>query len=205
MRVLDLFSGIGGFSIGLERAGMQTVAFCEIEKYPRSILAKHWPDIPCYEDIRLLTKQRLLDDEIITETSGIDVICGGWPCQPFSHAGARRGQEDDRHLWPEVARLVDELRPRWTIGENVSGFLDLALDDTLADLERIGYEARPIVIPAAAVNAIHRRDRVWIIANLADAEHDGLLAEQELRGDEETSAEWCAEESQTSWEFEGEG
>ena len=161
MNVLDLFSGIGGFSLGLERAGMTTVAFCEIEKYPRSILKKQWPDVPIYEDVRNVTAESLRADGI----TGIDVICGGWPCQPFSVAGKQAGKEDDRHLWPEVHRLIQELRPRWVIGENVSGFVNMALDDTIADLESEGYTTGQMVIPACAVNACHRRDRVWIVAH----------------------------------------
>ena len=161
MKVLDLFSGIGGFSIGLERAGFETVAFCEIEKFPRSILKKQWPDVPIYEDIHDVSAESLGSDGI----TGIDVICGGWPCQPFSVAGKQKAQEDDRHLWPEVFRLVKELRPRYLLGENVSGFVTLGIDDAIADLESEGYTTGQMVIPACAVNACHRRDRVWIMAH----------------------------------------
>ena len=162
LRVLDLFSGIGGFSLGLERTGgFETVALCEIEKYPQSILRKQWPDVPIYEDVRNVSAESLRADGI----TGIDVICGGWPCQPFSVAGKRDGTADDRHLWPEVHRLVAELKPRWVFGENVAGFVDMALDETISDLEAEGYEARATVIPACAVNAAHRRDRVWIVAH----------------------------------------
>ncbi len=125
MKVLDLFSGIGGFSLGLERAGMETVAFCEIEEYPRKILAKHWPDVPIYDDVRELNYERLKSDG----NTDIDVLCGGFPCQPFSVAGKQRGKEDDRHLWPEMFRLLQETRPTWLIGENVAGFITMALDD----------------------------------------------------------------------------
>jgi len=158
LRVLDLFSGIGGFSLGLERTGgYKTIAFCEYEKFPRSILKKHWPDVPCFPDVRTLKGSDI--------DGPIDVICGGYPCQPFSTAGQRRGKEDDRHLWPEFSRLVDELRPTWIIGENVAGHISMGLDDVLSDLEGQGYAARTFVIPACALNAPHRRDRVWIIAN----------------------------------------
>ena len=160
MKVVDLFSGIGGFSLGLERAGMETVAFCEIEKFPRQILAKHWPDVPCYEDVKELTKERLDADGI----GSIDVICGGYPCQPFSTAGKRQGQDDDRHLWPEVFRLLQEIRPAWFIGENVAGHISMGLDSVLSDLESEGYAWQPFIIPAVAVDAQHRRDRVWILA-----------------------------------------
>ena len=157
LKVLDLFSGIGGFSLGLERAGMQTIAFCELEDYPVSILNKHWPDVPVYRDVRKLNGKQF--------SGTIDVICGGFPCQPFSVAGKQKGKEDDRHLWPEMLRVIRETKPTWVIGENVSGFIRMALDDVLLDLENQGYTAQPFVIPACAVGAIHRRDRVWIIAH----------------------------------------
>jgi len=162
LRVLDLFSGIGGFSLGLERTGgFETVAFCEIEDYPRRVLAKHWPDVPIYNDVKELTHERLAADGL----GGIDIIVGGYPCQPFSHAGQRRGAEDDRHLWPEVKRLVASIRPAWCLFENVAGHVSMGLDEVLSDLEGQGYSAWPTIIPACAVDAPHRRDRVWIIAN----------------------------------------
>jgi DNA (cytosine-5)-methyltransferase 1 len=156
LKVLDLFSGIGGFSLGLERTGgFETVAFCEYEDFPRRVLAKHWPDVPCFPDVRELKGSDI--------DGPVDVICGGYPCQPFSTAGQRRGQKDDRHLWPEFNRLVDELRPSWVIGENVAGHISMGLDDVLSDLEGQGYACRTFVIPACAVNAPHRRDRVWTV------------------------------------------
>ena len=170
MKVLDLFSGIGGFSIGLEKAGFETVAFCEIEEYPKAVLRKHWPDTPIYNDVRELTGERLRADEIFP-----DVIVGGYPCQPFSYSGVRRGAEDDRHLWPEVYRLIKEVRPAWGIFENVAGHITMGLDEVLSDLEAEGYAARPFVIPACGVDAPHRRDRVWIVAkNVADTNSERL-------------------------------
>jgi DNA (cytosine-5)-methyltransferase 1 len=160
MRVLDLFSGIGGFSLGLERAGMTTVAFCEQDKFCQQVLAKHWPDVPCYPDIKELT-----GDQIEREIGPIDVVCGGYPCQPFSVAGERRGEEDDRHLWPEMYRIVASVRPTWVIAENVAGHITMGLDEVLSDLEAEGYAVWPLVIPAVAVDARHRRDRLWIVAN----------------------------------------
>jgi len=157
MRVLDLFSGIGGFSLGLEAAGMETVAFCEKDSFCRKVLTQHWPNVPIHEDIRDL------DGQIYRGT--VDVVCGGFPCQPFSVAGLRQGKDDDRHLWPEMLRVIRECQPRWVIGENVSGFIRMALDDVCADLEREGYEVRTFVLPACAVDAHHRRDRVWIVAH----------------------------------------
>lgn len=169
MKVLDLFSGIGGFSIGLEKVGFETVAFCEIEPYCRGVLERHWPDTPIYGDVKQLTGDQLRADGIIP-----DVIVGGYPCQPFSVAGKQRGAEDDRHLWPEVYRLVGEIRPSWCIFENVAGHIKLGLDEVLSDLEVEGYAARPFVIPACGVDAPHRRDRVWIVAkNVADTKRKG--------------------------------
>ena len=158
LRVLDLFSGIGGFSRGLERTGgFETAAFCEYAEWPRKVLAKHWPNVPIFEDVRTLKGSDI--------DGPIDVICGGYPCQPFSMAGRRKGQEDDRHLWPEFNRLVAELRPTWVIGENVAGHISMGLDDVLSDLEGQGYACRTFVIPACATDAPHRRDRVWTVAN----------------------------------------
>jgi len=156
VRVLDLFSGIGGFSLGLERAGMTTVAFCEIEPFCRAVLKKHWPDVPQFEDVRKLRGE---------DVGPVDLVCGGYPCQPFSTAGKRGGAEDDRHLWPEMRRLIEELKPTWVLGENVAGHVSLGLDEVLSDLETLGYASRPFVIPACAVDAWHRRDRVWIVAH----------------------------------------
>lgn len=161
MNVLDLFSGIGGFSRGLEQAGMKTVAFCEIEPFCQKVLQKHWPDVPIYSDIRGLNAERLRNDGI----PPIDLICGGFPCQPYSVAGKRKGAADDRHLWPEMRRLIEEIRPAWVIGENVANFVELALDTVLFDLEALGYAWRAFVIPACAVDAPHPRKRVWIIAH----------------------------------------
>ena len=161
--VLDLFSGIGGFSLGLDRAGMQTVAFCEIDPFCRKALARHWPETPIYHDIRSLSQRRLHHDRI----PPIDIICGGYPCQPFSIAGKQRGERDPRHLWPEMYRLIREIRPRWIICENVAGHVELGLDTVLNDLATIDYAATPFVIPACAVGAPHRRDRVWIVAHAA--------------------------------------
>lgn len=155
LKVLDLFSGIGGFSLGLERTGgFETVAFCEIDKFCQKVLKKHWPNVPIYNDVRNLEYD-----------GAVDVITGGYPCQPFSLAGNRRGQKDDRHLWPAMFDLIEKYRPSWVIGENVFGHFDMGLDDVLSDLEGAGYKCRTFVIPACAVGAPHRRDRLWIIAH----------------------------------------
>ena len=161
LRVLDLFSGIGGFSLGLERTGgFETVAFCEIEPYASAVLKKHWPDVPCYEDVRALTADRLGADGI-----AVDVICGGFPCQDISTAGKGAGLAGERSgLWSEIARLTGELRPQYVIVENVSALLGRGLSRVLGDLSEIGYDAEWHCIPASYVGAPHRRDRIWIIA-----------------------------------------
>lgn len=169
MNVLDLFSGIGGFSLGLERAGMKTVAFCEIEPFCRRVLAKHWPEVPCYDDVRTLTAERLAADGI-----AVDVICGGFPCQDISLAGKGAGIEGERSgLWAEYARLIGELRPKYVIVENVSALLSRGLDRVLGDLAALGYDAEWHCIPASAVGAPHRRDRIWIIAYPGSEQHEG--------------------------------
>lgn len=161
MRVLDLFSGIGGFSLGLERAGMTTVAFCEIEPYCRAVLRKHWPEVPVYEDIRTLTADVLERDGI-----AVDAICGGFPCQDISVAGRGAGLAGERSgLWREYFRLVGELRPRFVIVENVAALLGRGIGDVLGDLASIGYDAEWHCISAKDVGAPHRRERVWIVAN----------------------------------------
>jgi DNA (cytosine-5)-methyltransferase 1 len=161
LRVLDLFSGIGGFSLGLERTGgFETVAFCEIEPFPRRVLAKHWPKVPCYHDVRELTAARLAADGI-----SVDVICGGFPCQDISLAGAGKGLAGDRSgLWFEYARIIGEVRPRYVIVENVAELLDRGLGDVLGTLASLGYDAEWDCIPASYVGARQLRDRVWLVA-----------------------------------------
>jgi DNA (cytosine-5)-methyltransferase 1 len=160
MRVLDLFSGIGGFSLGLERAGMRTVAFCECEPYARAVLARWWPGIPCYLNVRGLTAARLASDGI-----SIDVLCGGFPCTDISPAGKRAGiGGEESGLWKEYARLIGELRPAYAIMENSADLLSRGLGVVLGDLAAVGYDAEWHCIPAAHVGAPHIRDRIWIVA-----------------------------------------
>ena len=173
LQVLDLFSGIGGFSLGLERTGgFQTVAFCEIDPYCRRVLAKHWPDVPCYDDVRALSAERLAADGI-----AVDVICGGFPCQDISTAGKGAGLAGERSgLWSEIARLVGELRPRYVLVENVSALLGRGMGRVLGDLAALGFDSEWHCIPASAVGAPHRRDRIWIVAypNGAHVEGGGV-------------------------------
>jgi len=166
LRHLDLFSGIGGFSLGLEATGgFKTVAFCDIEEFPRKVLQKHWPHVKQYTDIKELDYDKLRSDGIISDNKKIDIITGGYPCQPFSVAGRKKGEKDPRHLWPEYFRLVQELRPTWVIGENVGGHIKLGLDTVLENLESEGYAVRTFSIPASAIGANHKRERIWIVAN----------------------------------------
>jgi DNA (cytosine-5)-methyltransferase 1 len=159
--LLDLFSGVGGFSLGLERTGsFKTVAFCEVGAFPCKILKQHWPEVPIYGDICELTGNQLAADGI-----SVDAICGGFPCQDISNAGKGAGIEGERSgLWREYARLIGELRPRFVFVENVSALLGRGFDRVLGDLASLGYDAEWHCIPASAVGAPHRRDRVWILA-----------------------------------------
>lgn len=155
---------IGGFSLGLERAGMETVAFCESDKNCQLVLKKHWPEIPIYDDIKQLTGKQIAE-----EIGAIDIITAGVPCQPASFAGKRGGESDDRWLWPEAIRIIREVHPRWCILENVYGFLTLndgmAFEHVCVALEKEGYEVQAFNIPACAVGRSHKRERVWILAH----------------------------------------
>ena len=165
LRVLDLFSGVGAYSLGLERTGgFQTVAFCELEDYPRRILRKHWPDVKIYEDVRELTGARLAADGIVP-----DWIVGGWPCQDISVAGTGSGLDGARSgLWGEIARLAGELRPRGLLLENSSNLLSINggtdFGRVLGDLAALGFDAEWHCLSASAFDAPHIRDRLWIVA-----------------------------------------
>ena len=160
MKVLDLFSGIGGFSIGFEKAGFETVAFCEFDENARKVLRKNWPNTPIYNDVKELNYEQLRKDGI-----SVDIICGGFPCQDISLAGKGAGLEGERSgLWFEFHRLIEEIKPKYAVIENVSALRSRGLDQVLRSLHEIGYDAEWHCIPASAVGAPHRRDRVWIMA-----------------------------------------
>jgi len=160
MNHASLFSGIGGFDLAAEWTGWNNVFNCEWEEFPRKVLKHHFPNAKQHEDIK---------DFNANEYRGrIDVLSGGFPCQPFSTAGLRKGSEDERHLWPEMLRVIGECQPRWVVGENVRGLVSwsngLVLETCYSDLENLGYSVQSFIIPACATNAPHRRDRVWIVA-----------------------------------------
>lgn len=213
---LSLFSGIGGLDLAAEAAGFISAGQCEWADYPTKVLEKHWPNVPRWRDIRTLT-----GDDFYARTGrrSVTVISGGFPCQPFSVAGKQRGKEDDRYLWPEMCRVISEIRPAWVIGENVPGIVNLALDEVLSDLESQGYTCQTFIIPAAGVEAPHKRDRIVIIAysdrnardkrwpksegqqrqtrtanggdDVADPNQPGLQRRQR-RGLQECTGEWAA-------------
>jgi len=196
---LDLFSGIGGFTLAAQRVwgdDHEVVAFCEKNEFCQKVLKKHWPDVPCVEDIRDVGQQVIantnserrskdeadplrtggptrLGVEIGDQSGGsgseIDILTGGFPCQPFSAAGKRDGRSDDRHLWPQMLRVIQLFRPRYVVAENVRGLLSIedgvVFEQVCTDLECAGYEVQPFVIPAVAVDAHHRRDRIWFVAH----------------------------------------
>lgn len=179
LRLLSLFAGIGGFELGLERSGgFQTVAQCEIDPYCNKVLAKHWPEVQRYGDIRELTADRLAADGIT-----VDAICGGFPCQDISTAGKGAGIEGERSgLWGEYARLIGELRPRVVFVENVAALLGRGLDRVLGDLAALGYDAVWDCIPASALGACHQRDRVWLIAYANGGRGKRLQRQLEVSG-----------------------
>jgi DNA (cytosine-5)-methyltransferase 1 len=168
----SLFAGIGGFDLGLERAGMVCKWQVEIDPFCQRVLAKHWPNVQRYSDVKDCGSHNL---------EPVDVICGGFPCQPHSVAGQRKGADDDRDLWPEYRRIIEAIRPAYIIGENVTGIISTILDQVLSDLDNIGYTSETFVIPACAFNAPHRRDRVWIVAY-----SEGVSIGAGLRASEQT-------------------
>jgi DNA (cytosine-5)-methyltransferase 1 len=168
----SLFSGIGGFDLAAEWMGWENVFHCEIGEFNQKILKYYWPQAISYADIK--------QTDFTIHRGSIDILTGGFPCQPYSLAGKRKGKEDERHLWPEMLRAIREIKPKWIVGENVPGIINwsggLVFEEVQTDLEAEGYEVQPIVLPAASVNAPHRRDRVWFIAySNSDGHESGRL------------------------------
>lgn len=168
MKHLDLFSGIGGFALAARWAGYETVAFCEIDEFPRKVLEKNFPGVHIHNDIRELDG---------SEYARVDLITGGYPCQPFSTAGKRKGTDDPRHLWPEMLRVIKQARPIWVVCENVEGHITNGLDSVCNDMEAEGYKVQSFVIPACAIGAPHIRNRVWIIAHTPGNGGQRVMAE----------------------------
>jgi len=184
MNHLDLFSGIGGFSLGLEKAGFTTKAFCEMDPFCKLVLNKHWKDIPVYDNIKTLNGTQIEKD-----IGAIDIITGGFPCQPYSVAGKQKGTNDDRYLWPEMFRVIKEVQPTFVIAENVKGLVNIqdgmVFETVCSDLESEGFEVQTFIIPAAGIGAPHKRERVWIVGY---SEHNGSLTSKIRRGNPQINA-----------------
>jgi len=188
MNHLDMFSGIGGFALAAKWAGIETIGFSEIDKFCCKVLQKHWPTVKNYGDIRN-----------IDELPHADLMTGGFPCQPFSSAGKKKGKEDERYLWPQFYRAIKLSKPTWIIIENVKGAVDLALNTVCTDLESQNYEMQSFIIPACAANAPHRRDGLWIIAHSNCKRIDLRFSDWQERRVQENK-DWNLEEIQSEWE-----
>ncbi len=216
MKHIDLFSGIGGFSYAADQVWDNVEhIFCEIDPFCQAVLNKHWKGSVIYGDI-----EELIADAESGERNGrmhrpetfglewCDLLTGGFPCQPFSHAGKRKGTDDDRHLWPKMFRVIQLTKPTWVVAENVRGLLTIeggvVFEQMCLDLEREGYEVQPFIIPACAVNAPHRRDRVWIVANRkhercvrgsgrSDKNGNGVLPDKQTREEARSATARCDE------------
>lgn len=185
MRSLELFAGIGGIALAEQMAGIEVAGLCEYADYPRMILQKHWPDVPLFKDVTKLDREELTNAGINPDSIGL--VSGGFPCQPFSIAGKRKGTKDDRDLWPEMFRIIKQIWPTWVVGENVANFANMELDRTLSDLEGAGYQARAFVLPACAVNAPHQRLRTFIVA------HSNREGQSQAQGSYQGQRRWTCE------------
>lgn len=179
LNALELFAGIGGIALAEEIAGIRVAGLCEYAEFPRKVLRKHWPDVPLYKDVTKLDIEEIRRSG--TDPGTVDLISGGFPCQPFSSAGKRRGTKDDRDLWPEMFRIIKEIRPTWVVGENVAGFTHMELDRTLANLESIEYQATAFVLPAEAVGALHSRQRTFIVAHAPSERFASMAVYEKVR------------------------
>ena len=181
MNHLDLFSGIGGFSLALERVGFKTIGFCEIDPYCRLLLQKHWKGVTIHNDIKKLEAKDIEER--------VDILTGGFPCQPYSVAGKQKGTEDDRYLWPDMFRVIKEVKPTFIIAENVRGIVNIqdgmVFETVCSNLESEGFEIQPFIIPAAGVGAPHKRERVWIVGY---SKHNGSLTSKIRGRHKETNA-----------------
>ena len=201
MNHLDMCSGIGGWALAFRELGINTVAFCEIEKYPQRVLQKNFPSIPIFNDLKELTYEQIKER---TGVDGIDIVTCSYPCQPFSVAGKQKGEEDPRHLWPDTFRIVQECQPTWFVGENVGGHIKLGLDTVLEDLASEGYDTRTFAIPASSVGAWHQRQRIWIIGHKAVSDTESLRSGRRS-GEECRSPQWqFLQEEQEGREIRGE-
>lgn len=187
MQMLDLFSGIGGFSLAAAWAGITTVGFCETDKFCNNVLKKHWPTVINYGDIRQLEFKK-----------HVNLITGGFPCQPFSIAGKRKGEKDNRYLWHEFYRVIRESKPCWVVIENVTGLLSLGIENIIIDLENQNYRVESLVLPACAANAPHRRDRLWVIAH-CPSQRCGNCSNHRQTRPIQKNQEWDMAQIQQEW------
>ena len=180
MNHLDLFSGIGGFSLALEKVGFKTIAFCENDPYCRLLLQKHWKGVTIHNDIKKLEAKDISEP--------VDILTGGFPCQPYSVAGKQKGTDDNRYLWPDMFRIIKEVKPTFVIAENVRGIINIqngmVFETVCSDLEAEGFEVQSFIIPAAGVGAPHKRERVWIVGY---SKYNGSLTSKIERRNTETS------------------
>ena len=181
MNHLDLFSGIGGFALALEKVGFKTVGFCEVDPYCRLLLQKHWKGVTIHHDIKKLEAKDIKEP--------IDILTGGFPCQPYSVAGKQKGTDDNRYLWPDMFRVIKEIKPTFVVAENVRGIVNIqdgmVFETVCSDLESEGFEIQPFIIPAAGVGAPHKRERVWIVGY---SKHNGSLTSKIRRGNQKVDA-----------------